>query len=163
MPALARQAGLRVNERGQALVDGNFYSLSHPEVMVVGDAAAVTHDAGAPLRMACATSTAMGAHAADALCADLRGRVHPPFRMAYLARNISLGRRDGVVDWVTPDDRPRNRILTGRLAALYKNLIGALVWRFISSEHRRTGVYIAARPLRPAPNAGPSAQHSAAS
>lgn len=147
VPALARQAGLRVNERGQALVDGCFQSLSHPNVMVVGDAAAPALDVGAPLRMACATSTAMGAHAADAMAASLRGLTCRPFRMTYLARNISLGRRDGVIDWVTPDDRPRNLIWTGRLAAAYKNLIGAFVWRSISGERQRSGAYQVALPV----------------
>jgi NADH dehydrogenase FAD-containing subunit len=109
--------------------------------MVVGDAAAPALDGSAPLRMACATSTAMGAHAADALAASLRGSAYRPFRMTYLARNISLGRRDGVIDWVSPDDRPRNLIWTGRLAAAYKNMIGSFVWRSISGERIRSSAY----------------------
>lgn len=163
VPPLAREAGLRVNQRGQALVDGGFQSLSHPAVMVVGDAAAPALDVGAPVRMACASATAMGAHAADALAASLRGAVHRPFRINYLARNISLGRRDGVIDWVTSDDRPRNRIWTGRLAAAYKNLIGTFVWRSISGELLRSSAYqiALARPNWGKP--GDNAQHYARS
>ena len=141
VPPLAREAGLCVNERGQALVDDGFQSLSHANVMVVGDAAVPAVDAGSQLRMACATSTAMGAHAADALVASLSGAAQRPFRMTYLARNISLGRRDGVIDWVSSDDRPRNLIWTGRLAAAYKNMIGSFVWRSISGESRRSSTY----------------------
>ncbi len=165
VPPLAREAGLRVNERGQALVDGGFQSLSHPNVMVVGDAAAPALDVGAPLRMACATSTAMGAHAADALAANLRGLAQRPFRMTYLARNISLGRRDGVIDWVSPDDRPRNLIWTGRLAAAYKNMIGAFVWRSISGERRRSSAYQVAflTPKHTAGKRADNAQHYASS
>ncbi len=98
VPPLARAAALRVNERGQALVDGGFQSLSHSTVMVVGDSSAPALDVGAPVLMACASSTAMRAHAADALAASLHGAAHRPFRMSYLPRNISLGRRDGVID-----------------------------------------------------------------
>lgn len=163
VPALAREAGLRVNDRGQALVDGNFQSISHADVMVVGDAAAAVVESGAPWRMACATSTAMGAHAADALTAALRGQSHPPFRMTYVARNTSLGRRDGVIDWVTSDDRPRNRIWTGRLAAAYKNMIGALVWRSISHEHRRSAIYQVPAPRSATDETMHNAQHYAGS
>lgn len=36
---------------------------------------------------------------------------------------ISLGRRDGLIQFVREDDSPREAILTGRAAALYKEAI----------------------------------------
>jgi hypothetical protein len=38
-------------------------------------------------------------------------------------RCISLGRRDGLIHYVNPDDSPREKVLTGRLAALVKEAI----------------------------------------
>jgi NADH:ubiquinone reductase (H+-translocating) len=140
-PALLREAGLRVNAQDQALVDGAFRALSHPSITVVGDAATLTVDVGAQPRMACAAAVAMAGYAADAVLVGLRGRAPEPFRLGYLSRNISLGRRDAVIDWVDPDDGPRNRIWTGRLAAAYKQLIGWNVWRSILAERRASQVY----------------------
>lgn len=140
-PALLRDAGLRVNMRDQALVDGAFRSLSHPSITVVGDAAALAVDVGARPRMACATAVAMAGHAADAVLAELQNRPPASFQLGYLSRNISLGRRDAVIDWVDPDDGLRNRIWTGRLAVAYKKLIGWNVWRSILAERRLSQVY----------------------
>jgi|SRR5579859_6154473 len=47
VPALARQAGLRVNEHGQILVGADLRSLSHPRIVAAGDAAAFAEDPGA--------------------------------------------------------------------------------------------------------------------
>jgi NADH:ubiquinone reductase (H+-translocating) len=102
--------------------------------MVVGDAAQLTGAAHAHVRMACATANAMALHAAAGLDAALRGNAHKPFRMRYAARNISLGRGDAVIDLVHADDSPRNRIVTGRVAALWKNAVAGLVWRMSSGR-----------------------------
>lgn len=134
VPALARESGLPVNALGQLLVDDHFRSTADAHVYAIGDAARLSDPAHAHVRMACATASAMAPHAASEIDADLRGRPYKPFRMAYVARNVSLGRRDGVIDMVTADDTPRNIVLTGRLAALYKNSIGALVWRLVSGR-----------------------------
>jgi NADH dehydrogenase len=36
---------------------------------------------------------------------------------------ISLGRKDGLIQFVHADDSPREAVLTGRLAALYKEFV----------------------------------------
>ncbi|MFC0842800.1 MULTISPECIES: hypothetical protein [Streptomyces] len=41
-------------------------------------------------------------------------------RIGYAFTNISLGRRDGAVQFTHPDDRPRGLALTGRAVAAYK-------------------------------------------
>jgi NADH dehydrogenase FAD-containing subunit len=140
---LARDAGFAVNAIGQICTDATLRSVSHPNIFAAGDAATAVEPIGAPLRMACATATAMGAHVADVVWADLNGRSHRPFRLSYLSRNVSLGRRDGVIDWVTAGDNVRNRIWTGRLAALYKRAIGAFVWHAIRAEKHLGATYLA--------------------
>ncbi len=135
VPSLAREAGLTVNDGGQALVDSHLRSVSHPEIAVVGDAADLTGAVEAPIRMACATALPMGAYAADDLAARLRGKAHRPYDFAYSFRCISLGRRDGLIQFVDADDQPKKRIFTGWLAARFKELIcRSTVWQ-IRHEH----------------------------
>lgn len=116
--ALAREAELPVDGTGRLLVDEMLRVVGHEEIYAVGDAAATG------LRMACATAMPSGAYVADALAAHLTGRpALGPFRFGYLLRCISLGRKDGLVQFVHSDDRPRERIIGGRLAAWIKELI----------------------------------------
>ena len=53
--ALARDAGLAVDEHGRVVVDESMRSVSHPDVYGVGDAAAMHLAGGQELRMSCAT------------------------------------------------------------------------------------------------------------
>ena len=139
VPALAREAGLQVNARGQIEVDATLHSVSHAEVVAVGDAAAVT--CTVPIRMACATANPMAALAANNLAAELRGKAQQPFVFGYLAKNISLGRKDGVIDFAQADDTPRGAIWTGRLAAAYKEFVGRTVLQLILMERYWSGMY----------------------
>ncbi|PRX45444.1 NADH dehydrogenase FAD-containing subunit [Prauserella shujinwangii] len=124
VPDLARDAGFAVDERGRMVVDGTLRSVSHPEVVGVGDAAAVRRPDGLELRMACATGLPTAQHAVRALADRLAGREPArPLRFRYVNQCISLGRRDGLVQFVHADDSPREAVLTGRLAALYKEAI----------------------------------------
>lgn len=119
-PLLAREAGLAVNASGQVLVDEALRSLSAPNVFAAGDAACAAPPGGRPLRMACATAMPLGAHAADNVVASLTGGEPRAFRFAYVVQCISLGRRDGIIQWVRSDDAPTERVWTGRLAAWVK-------------------------------------------
>ncbi|MFG2618577.1 NAD(P)/FAD-dependent oxidoreductase [Streptomyces sp. NPDC048507] len=160
VPALAAEAGLRVDERGRALVDGGLRSLSHPDVFVVGDAARVTVPGAGELRMACATAMPTGAHAADAIDALARGRAPRPFGFRFVAQCISLGRHDGLVQQLRADDSPRGLVLTGRPAARVKEWINRYTLASLRKEGRRPGSYFWVKPLRAAAQdpAGPPAQ-----
>jgi NADH:quinone reductase (non-electrogenic) len=118
---LPRSAGLRVNDAGQILVDRALRSLSQPEIFAVGDAAMPAEDPGTPMRMSLYAAGPMGAHAADALAAHLRGRQLPVFGLSYLAQGLSLGRRDGVVQFLHWDtDTATAFIITGRIANWFR-------------------------------------------
>ncbi len=110
---IARNAGLRVNERGQIAVDEHLRS-SDPSIFAIGDAAFCDG-----YRMSCAVALPMGAYVADSLTGATTG----PFRFAFVIQCISLGRSDGIVQFVHPDDSPKERALTGRPAAWIKELI----------------------------------------
>lgn len=110
---IAWEAGFRVNERGQAIVDDHLRS-TDPSIYVIGDAAYIPNR-----RMSCALALPMGAYVADLLT----GRTREPFRFGFVIQCISLGRNDGIVQFVTPDDAPRDTAILGRPAAWVKELI----------------------------------------
>lgn len=147
VPQIARQAGLDVDPGGRILVDDGLHSLSHPEVSVVGDAVALGGAIHRHVRPACATATAMGSYVASAMAAELTGRGSRPFRMAYVGKYVSLGRREAVADWVRPDDQPRERIWTGWPAVWWKSLVitAVGVWGQIQAERWWSGNYQLAR------------------
>lgn len=134
---LAHEAGLAVNDLGQALVDAYLRSVSHPMINVVGDAAAP----GVPIRMACATAMPMGAYVADYLANELAGRPSSPFRFAYAFRCISLGRADALIQFVRSDDAPTERIMTGWVGARFKELICQYATFALRLERRWPGAY----------------------
>ncbi|MDE3722278.1 FAD-dependent oxidoreductase [Nocardiopsis sp. N85] len=136
VPSTAADAGLTVDGDGRALVDGTQRSVSHPDVYVVGDAAHVDGVDGRALRMSCAMGLPMGWSSADAIAARLAGREPDASPFGYLTRCVSLGRRDGLVQFVRADDSPRRLILTGRTAARVKEMIVASAYGGLKGHGR---------------------------
>ncbi|MFI7668511.1 NAD(P)/FAD-dependent oxidoreductase [Nocardia sp. NPDC049526] len=123
VPELAERAGLTVDGHGRVLTDETLRSVSHPDVYAAGDAAVVAGPGGRELRMACATALPTGKYAADAVVARLAGRAPRELRFRYFFQCISLGRRDGVIQFLHADDSPGRTVLTGRRAAWFKEQI----------------------------------------
>ncbi|MFG6196993.1 NAD(P)/FAD-dependent oxidoreductase [Nonomuraea sp. JJY05] len=120
---IAKATALEVTDSGQIVVDGTMRSVSHPDVYAIGDAAMVTGPGDKPLRMSCASGTPTAWQAADAIAARLTGGKLPNVSIRYFNQCISLGRKEGLIQYVTADDRALQAVLTGRLAAVYKELI----------------------------------------
>ncbi|MEU5532083.1 FAD-dependent oxidoreductase [Streptomyces sp. NPDC020362] len=120
---IAKATTLQVTDTGQIMVDRTMRSLSHPDVYAVGDAAMAIGPADKPLRMSCASGTPMAWQAADAIAARLTGGKLPKVPLRYFNQCISLGRREGLIQYVTADDRAVSAALTGRFAAVYKELV----------------------------------------
>jgi NADH dehydrogenase FAD-containing subunit len=120
---IARATSLEVTGTGQIVVDATMRSVSHPDVYAIGDAAMAMGPGGKPLRMSCASGTPAAWQAADAIAARLTGGKLPNVPIRYFNQCISLGRREGLIQYVTADDRAVNAALTGRLAAVYKELV----------------------------------------
>jgi len=144
-------AGLRTAPGGQVLVDATLRTASDPRLFAAGDVARVE---GMPwLRMSCAAAMPMGAHAAASILAALWGRAPEPFRFAWYAQALSLGRRRGLVQRTDPWDRPLARYYGGRMAALIKEQICRLPLRALRWEQRFPGLFRWPRsplPVRPA-------------
>ncbi|PWU47977.1 oxidoreductase [Micromonospora sp. S4605] len=120
---IAAATTLSVAGTGQIVVDDTMRSVSHPDVYAVGDAGLAEGPGGKPLRMSCASGTPMAWQAADAIAARLTGRKIPRAPLRYFNQCISLGRRDGIIQFVTADDRAKPSLLKGKLAARYKEVV----------------------------------------
>lgn len=119
-------SGLRTNPIGQVYVNQFLEVEGHPEIIGAGDCVQVVSSGYDHLRMACATALPMGIYAAERLSHKLgieskKGK--KPFSLAYLGRNVSLGREDGVIQESNPDDSPTDKIWTAKSAKWIKELI----------------------------------------
>ncbi|MFG1961935.1 NAD(P)/FAD-dependent oxidoreductase [Nonomuraea sp. NPDC049028] len=120
---IAKATSLEVSGTGQIVVDRTMRSVSHPDVYAVGDAAMAMGAGDKPLRMSCASGIPTAWLAADAIAARLTGRKVPNKTIGYFNLCVSLGRKEGLIQYVTADDRAKQAVLTGRLAAAYKELV----------------------------------------
>ncbi|MFJ6466124.1 NAD(P)/FAD-dependent oxidoreductase [Streptomyces sp. NPDC091387] len=120
---IARATALEVSDTGQIVVDATMRSVSHPDVYAIGDAAMAMGPGDKPLRMSCASAAPAAWRAADSIAARLTGGELPNTPPRYFNQCISLGRKEGVIQYVTADDRSVRAALTGRLAAVYKEMV----------------------------------------
>ena len=152
---LAGTTALKLAGTGQIVVDGTMRSVSHPDVYAIGDAAWAIGAGNKPLRMSCASGTPAAWQAADAIAARLTGGTMPNAPLRYFNQCISLGRKEGLIQFVTADDRAVSTVLTGRLAAIYKELVckGA-VWGVV---HPLLGLPVRRRPAVPEKAVTPAA------
>ncbi|MEV0617217.1 FAD-dependent oxidoreductase [Nonomuraea sp. NPDC050404] len=122
VPGLAAAAGLATDGHGRMLVDRSLRSVSHPEVFGVGDAAVVDRRDRSN-RMCCQTALPLGLYAGEAVADLVTGREPRRARFGYVWHNISLGRRDGLVQFTRADDSSIDAIMTGRPSAALKESI----------------------------------------
>ncbi|MFE0422835.1 NAD(P)/FAD-dependent oxidoreductase [Streptomyces sp. NPDC058953] len=138
---LASAAGLALDATtGRIAVDATLRSVSHPEICAVGDAAGAHSDAAGALRMGCAAALPAGSRAAATIVAGIRGGEPRPLRFGYVFQCVSLGRRDGLVQFVRADDSPRAHALTGRPAARFKEQVLLSTIRLLHLARRRPGI-----------------------
>ncbi|MFI9374761.1 NAD(P)/FAD-dependent oxidoreductase [Streptomyces parvulus] len=120
---VARATALDATDTGRIVVDATMRSVSHPNVYAVGDAALVAGPGDKPLRMSCASGVPTAWQAADSIAARLTGGKLPSTPLRYFNQCVSLGRREGLIQYVTADDRAVGAALTGRFAAFYKEVV----------------------------------------
>lgn len=144
-PILSRSE-LETHPDGRVIVDRSLRSVSHPEVLVVGDSARAPGPGGEPLRMSCASAIPMGWQASETLVAGILGRSARRVPFGYVTQCVSLGRSDGLIQPVHANDAPRRFALTGKAAAVVKEQVcrGA-AW---AVNHPTLGIPGPARSLR---------------
>ncbi|MDX3099102.1 FAD-dependent oxidoreductase [Streptomyces sp. ME01-24h] len=120
---IAGASALETTGTGQIVVDATMRSVSHPDVYAIGDAAMAMGPGDKPLRMSCASGIPTAWQAADSIAARLTGGKLPNTPLRYFNQCVSLGRKDGLIQFVTADDSAVGTVLTGRFAARYKELV----------------------------------------
>jgi len=123
VPDLAAKAGIQVTAAGQIVTNETLASVSHPDILAVGDAAYVVTELAGECRMSCAAGRPMGERAARTMLSRLDGAPSDPFEFSYSFRCISLGREDGLIQFVDSRDRPVEQVWTGTRGAVWKEYI----------------------------------------
>lgn len=141
-PGLAREAGLRVNQRNQVLVDPCLRTLTDERIYAVGDAMAPVEEPGAPARMALFTAVVSGAQAANNVLAALHGRTQRPLSYAWYGQGIALGPCDAVGFATYPNDAAWNFVLRRGLAVRVRNFFVTLLRLVLELERRVPGVFV---------------------
>lgn len=123
VPRLAADAGIKVTKNGQVITDATLTSVSHPDILAVGDAAHVVTENAGICRMSCAAGRPMGELAARTFGGRTTGAPLAAFDFRYSFRCVSLGREDGLIQFVDAADRPVEEVWTGRRGAVWKEYI----------------------------------------
>lgn len=138
---VARQSGLQTTRQGSLAVDGFLRSVGAPEIFGAGDGVAIAASEAAHIRMGCVTALPLGATAADNIVSAIAGRPLTPFGFGFYAQCISLGRKRGLIQRVTSDDRPIERVMTGRLGARVKEGVCRFTIAALAMERLFAGTY----------------------
>jgi NADH dehydrogenase len=139
VPDLAAHSGLRTDALGRLVTDVTLTSVDDDRIVAAGDCAAPS---GHALRMACYTAGPTAATAADTVLSRIAGVQPAPFRLAFLATNVGLGRRAAVGQFTRKDDTPVDFHIRGRFTALIKEaVIRGIPWG-LRREARKPGVTV---------------------
>lgn len=120
---LAWNSGLKVNQQGQALVDSQLRSVSHPAVHVIGDLGTVAPGLTPQMPMGCKSAMPAGAWAAENIARRLSGQPEQTLQYGVPFFCVSLGRRDGLIQMAARDGSMTGRVLTNRRGAWFKEFI----------------------------------------
>ena len=141
IPRLAHDSGLAVDEIGRLRVDEHLRSVDSPDILGAGDAVRLPETNGAHLRMGCAVALPLGGAAAGTILAAWRGEDLPIASVGFLVQCLSIGRRDGYIQFVSADDSPRPLHLAGRAGASFKEMICRMTVDGPAKEATRPGAY----------------------
>ncbi|MEO7017691.1 MAG: FAD-dependent oxidoreductase [Leifsonia sp.] len=140
-PDLAATSGLAVDASGRLRVDENLTAIQARNIVGAGDCIVLPVSNGAHLRMGCAAALPLGGHAAETLLHHLRGTPAAAASVGFVVQCLSLGRRRGVIQVVSADDRPKRLVVTGRAGAWVKEFVCKLAVAGPTKERTRPGSY----------------------
>ncbi|WP_411700595.1 NAD(P)/FAD-dependent oxidoreductase [Conyzicola sp.] len=149
VPDLARDSGLACDEVGRLRVDEHLRSIDVPDILGAGDAVRLPEQYGQHLRMGCAAALPLGGAAADVLLALLRRRPLPITSVGFLVQCISIGRRDGYVQFVRSNDTATPFAIGGSLGARFKEMICTMTVDGPRKERSKPGAYWAPKGPKP--------------
>ena len=137
---IARDAGLATDPQDRVWVDADLRSISHPQILAVGDAAHPIASTGAPYRLSAFVALASGAHAADTIAAQRAEPRLRPFSFSTIGQGIAIG-LSGVGFFSYPDDRQSLFILKGRAARQVRNFFVWFISFALKIERRIPGFF----------------------
>ena len=95
---LVATLGAPLDRAGRVIVEPDLSIPGHPEVFVVGDAAAFLHQGGKPLPGVAQTAMQQAAHAARTILRRMRGETSRPFVYHDLGNMAIVGRGSAIAD-----------------------------------------------------------------
>ncbi len=116
---IARSLGVPLDRAGRVLVNADLTIPGHPEVLVIGDLAALNDAAGKPLPGLAPVAIQQGEYAARAVMRASRGEAREPFRYRDMGTMATMGRNAAVV------------VLGGRGKLRFSGYPAWLLWCFI--------------------------------
>jgi NADH dehydrogenase len=137
---IARVAGLATDPQGRIWVDPNLRSISHADILAVGDSAHPIAPTGAPYRKSALAAGASGAHAARVILAQRAKQDLQPFSFSTLAQAAAIGRL-GVIYLLDRNDRQIGYIVKGRTARRLRDFFLLLVIYGFKVERRFPGSF----------------------
>ena len=96
---LKRETGVELDRQGRVIVEPDLSVSGHPEILVVGDMAAYTHQGERPLPGVAPVAMQMGRYAARLILDRLKGRAIKPFRYLDKGSLAVIGRNAAVADF----------------------------------------------------------------
>ncbi|MEM9713110.1 MAG: NAD(P)/FAD-dependent oxidoreductase [Actinomycetota bacterium] len=96
---LGEALGCELDRAGRVVVDEHLAVPGRPEILVIGDQAAVTTKRGDPVPGVAPAALQGGRHAAKVVRADLAGRARPRFRYRDKGSLATIGRSAAVADF----------------------------------------------------------------
>jgi NADH:ubiquinone reductase (H+-translocating) len=114
--ALAHATGAKLDRSGRVLVEPDLTLLGHPEIFVIGDLAAYTHQTGKPLPGTAPVAIQQGQYVAKVIQNRLTGAPPPSFHYRDRGNMAIIGRASAVAD-------------LGRLQ--FSGFVAWLTWLFV--------------------------------
>ncbi len=96
---LQQRAGAVLDELGRVLVEPDLSVAGHPEIMIIGDLCAYTHQGGEPLPGVAPVAMQQGRYAARIVKQRLAGKQTRPFRYRDKGSLATIGRAAAVADF----------------------------------------------------------------
>lgn len=129
---------LSIDEKSRVKVNSCLQIENYPNHYVAGDVGVVEleSDSQKSIRMGCVSAMPMGAHAGNNIADMIKGEAPKPFRFGFAFRCLSLGRKNGLIQFTNEEDVVKDSILSGRAAALFKEFICRLTYYSILMEYK---------------------------
>jgi NADH dehydrogenase len=96
---LAQTLGVPLDRAGRVPVEADLSVPGHPEILVIGDLAAIVQPDGSPVPGVAPAAMQGGRHAARVIAADLAGSPRPVFRYRDKGSLATIGRSSAIADF----------------------------------------------------------------